>query len=128
MKSYRQILVLKALGIIRVRVRVRVRRLAWGMKFPNESIGNYRSPGNGISWRIHCKFSFPGEQNFPGNQSENFVSQGTKFPDGSVEKFRSPGNKIFRWISWEFRSPGNGIFQGISWKIAFPGERNFSED
>ena len=73
MKSYRQTLVPKALGIIRVRVRVtvRVRRLE----------------------------IFPGERNFPVNQLKIFVPRGMKFLGRSVENFRSPGNEISWWIS-----------------------------
>ena len=60
MKSYRQTMVPKALGIIRVRV-FKVRRLEnfpWGTKFPSESIGNFCSLENGIFQWISRIFFF----------------------------------------------------------------------
>ena len=69
MKSYRQTLVPKTLGIIRVRVRVRLmdqlkNSVPRGTKFSGGSVGNFRSPGNGIFQGISWKISFPGERNF----------------------------------------------------------------
>ena len=66
-----------------------------GTEFHGGSVGNFRSPGNGISRWISWEFSFPGERNFTVDQLRIFVPRGTEFHGGSVGNFRSPGNGIF---------------------------------